>query len=95
MSYAAFDAAGYVGDVASLGGWATFVLWARRQRDRPALVALLREGWAPAPGLVADLEAGPAAGDAESTRKNLLALARKADEVLILSDGVGDEDEEA
>ena len=93
MSYVARDVRGYLGDLASIGGWATFARWARGRRKRPALAALLREGWAPAAALVADLEAGPATGDAESTRRNLLALARRAEEILILSDGVGDEDE--
>lgn len=93
MSYIALDVNVYLGDVASLGGWAEFANWARTlAAGRPALEALLDNGWAEAPGLIADLEAVTATGDAESTRLVLLALARKADEILIITDGVGTEE---
>jgi hypothetical protein len=95
MSYIARDVNGYLGDVASLGGWATFVQWARTQPKLLMLAVLLRDGWAPAAGLVADLSAGVAPGDADSTRKELLALAQRAEDVLIVTDGVGDADEGA
>ena len=96
MSYTAHDAAEtYLGDVASGGGWATFRRWARgRGKDRPALATLLRYGWAEPGALIADLNAaGVAPGDAESTRQTLLAVAHKAQDVLIISDGASGEDD--
>jgi len=91
MSYVARDVNGYLGDVASLGGWATFAEWAALQTGRPALAALLEEGWADAALLLADLEAKAAPGDAESTRAVLAVLARKAEDILLVTDGVEDD----
>ena len=94
MSYYAADANGYVGDVASNGGWADFTAWARKQKDA-TLTQLADEGYADAPALLTALAAHKATGTVEQTRLGLITLARKADEVLIISDGVGVEPDDA
>ena len=88
MSYYAADANGYVGDVASNGGWADFTKWARTQND-PTLTKLADEGWAEAPALLTALAAHKATGTVDSTRLGLITLARKAEDILLVSDGVG------
>ena len=90
MSYAVFDAKGYVGDLASHGGWAAFVAWARGRKDDAALQALCKDGHVKAADLLADLDTATGAPiDVESTRVQLKKLAVVADEVVIVTDGVG------
>jgi hypothetical protein len=88
MSYYGADVNGYLGDAASNGGWADFTKWARAQGD-PALTKLADEGWAEAPALMAALAGHRATGTVDLTRLGLLTLARKAEDILLVSDGVG------
>ena len=90
-----YDANGYLGDVASGGGWAAFVRWAMGQG--PAVRAFVTEGATDHPlELAAELEAGPVmGGENEVVRVGVLTFARQADAVLIVTDGVGCEDEPA
>jgi hypothetical protein len=90
-----YDANGYLGDVASGGGWAAFVRWARTQG--PAVRAFVTEGSTDAPlDLAAELAAGPVmGGENEVVRVGVLTFAKQADEVLIVTDGLGFEDEPA
>lgn len=88
MSYYAADANGYVGDVASNGGWADFTAWARKQNDA-TLTKLADEGWADAADLLTALAGHTATGTVETTRISMLTLARKAEDILLVSDGVG------
>lgn len=95
MSYTAYDAKGYLGDLASNGGWATFVRWAERQSG--PVLALVEEGFTDSPAeLAAALTNGPApSSDAEEVWVGVKDYATRADDVLIVTDGVGFEDESA
>lgn len=89
MSYFCADVNGYLGDVASINGLRVFRMWAQRH---PVVTAFLDDGYTTdVAGLVSTLDNAVATGDAESTRQELLAYARKADRVLIVSDGATDE----
>ena len=87
MSYYAYDANGYVGDLASVSGWHKFAAWAREQGGQ--LARLADSGKATELDELADQAARARAGDAsdDSIRANVAALARQADGVLIVSDG--------
>jgi hypothetical protein len=89
MSYCAYDANGYLGDLASNGGWATFVRWAQRQNG--PVRALVEEGFTDSPTeLAAALTDGPAPpSDVEEVWFGLKDFAGRADSVLIVWDGVG------
>lgn len=95
MTYSAFDATGYISDVASNGGWTDFTEWARKQGG--ALESLANDGWTEdVEILLIQLEKGrPRTGSDESVRRSLLATAHKAKEIIIVSDGVGDESQAA
>ena len=93
MTYAVYDANGYLGDVASGGGWAAFVAWGMLQG--PAVRAFVTKGSTESPlELAAELAAGPVmGGENEVVRVGVLTFAKQADAVLIVTDGVGFEDE--
>jgi hypothetical protein len=95
VSYCAYDANGYLGDLASNGGWATFVKWAQLQSG--PVRALVEEGITDSPAeLAAALTDGPAPpSDVEEVWVGLKEFAGRADEVLIVTDGLGFEDEPA
>ena len=86
MTYIASDSGGYVGDVASIGGWAEFAAWARVSRPGPQTMALLAFGYSLDPAsLTRELVAVSASNaDIDSVRENLIGMAEKADEILIL-----------
>jgi hypothetical protein len=86
------DANGYMGDIASLGGWRNFSEWA--PADGP-IAHFIRDGYAEEPEkLKAALEALKAERPGvESIRRELAAYAGRADAVLILSDGESEDDE--
>jgi hypothetical protein len=92
MSYYAYDANGYIGDVASAGGYGHFMAWASQQggpirqfadkgehNDPAALATALERAARPR---------GPDAASADSVRLNMAALARLAEEVFIVNNGV-------
>jgi len=86
MSYYAFDANGYVGDVASINGWNEFAAWAIAQGGE--LEKFAREGQSQnLKALAAQLERSKATGDVESTRTGIAALIDKASEILIVNEG--------
>lgn len=87
VSYYAYDVHGYVGDLASGPGWHKFVAWASAQGGQ--LAQLANSGKVTQLNTLAAEAARAHAGDAsnDSIRANLIALARTADEVLIVSDG--------
>jgi len=95
MGYYAYDANGYLGDLASNGGWATFVRWAARQSG--PVRALVEKGFTDSLAeLAAALTNGPTPpSDAEEVWVGLKDYASWADAVLIATDGVGFEDESA
>lgn len=94
MSLCAYDVNGYVGEVASLGGWRELAVWARSVGG--ALRDLVDTGFTTDPGALAAKLDAQTVLDAtiDATRKNLAHIARYAQEVLIISDGVDTEDAE-
>lgn len=87
MSYYLYDARGYVADGPSIGGLSALVAWAS---SLPVVSAFFADGHTThVPELIAALETTTAEGSVESSRVALLAAARLAHDVLILSDGVG------
>jgi len=87
MSLYVYDLNGYLGDAASISGWASFVEWgllkggevtrltSKGISDKPAqLVEQLRALYSPDPGV-------------ESIRVGLLSLAGKAEDCVIISEG--------
>ena len=87
MTFAAYDANGYLGDAASIGGWTAFAKWATLQGDE--LSRLIRQGSSTDPTrLAVQLNSLSAPDpDVESVRVGLFALAQKAEEILIISEG--------
>lgn len=93
MSYYAYDSNGYLGDVASGTGWQEFCEWAQNQSGPVA--TFVEHGSTDDPVALADaLDELVVVGDAdtEGIRKNLVTIAERANGVLIVSDGVGQED---
>lgn len=90
MSYYCADADGYIGDIASGGGLHAFVAWAP---ETGPIGEFLETGWTDDPkALAAALEKEKASDPkVDGTRALLAEYARKADEVLILSDGAREE----
>jgi hypothetical protein len=89
VSYVAHDVNGYLGDLASNGGWATFVRWAEQQSG--PVRAFVEQGATKDPAaLAAALTDGPAPpSEVEEVWVGLKDYASRADEVLIVWDGVG------
>lgn len=89
MTFSAYDSNGYLGDVASIGGWTAFAKWAGDRSG--ALTSLVRTGASEnLSRLIAEMGVLYAPDpDVESVRKGLLALAQKAQEILIVSEGEG------
>ena len=89
MSYCGYDANGYLGSLASTGGWAAFVKWAERQKG--PVRTFVEEGFTEdLAGLAKALTLGSLAlGDVEVVRVGVLTFAGRADEVLIVWDGLG------
>jgi hypothetical protein len=87
MGYYLYDVNGYVADGPSIQGLEDFARWARG-----AIRAFIEEGrTVDVSVLVKALAGARAVGSVESTRIALLAAARKAEGVLILSDWSGEE----
>ena len=88
MSYYLADSNGYIADFASIGGLRAFSAWAQRHEG---IKDFLRDGRATDLELLQSaLDTADAAGDIEHMRLALLAHARAAKDVLILSDGADD-----
>lgn len=86
MSYYAYDLSGYVGDLASIGGWEQFRSFAKELGGAAAQFA--DEGYTEDPeALAKQLDKAEASGSVDSTRKLLVDYARSANECLIVSDG--------
>lgn len=91
MSYYAYDTKGYVGDLASIGGWEQFRSFAEELGGAAAEFAA--GGYTEDPAALAkQLDKAEASGSVDSTRKLLVDYARSADECLILHDGEEGED---
>lgn len=87
MTYYAYDAHGYIGDLASGPGWHKFTAWALAQGGELAALATSGES-THLDQLAAEAAEEPAGNPSDdSIRENLIALARTADEVLIVSSG--------
>lgn len=84
MSYYAYDSKGYVGDVASIAGWNSFVMWATSKGGD--VHAFVTAGHAEPKALAVALNESTTIGDAESVRRNIATLATRARDVLIVSD---------
>jgi hypothetical protein len=87
MSYYAYDVHGYLGDVASGPGWHDFTLWAATQGG--ALAQLAKNGYVYQTNVLAAEAARATAPNASaaSILSNLIQLARKAEDCLLVSDG--------
>ena len=89
MGFYVYDSAGYVGDLASIGGWATFRKAVEHVRSG-AVEALLEDGITDDPtGLAKQLAGIKLTGTIEDTRKNLLTLTQRCKDCVIVTDGVG------
>jgi hypothetical protein len=92
MTLYAYDVDGYVGDVASVGGWADIVRVMLRSGD-PVLIALANEGCTQKlEELISSLQRwgkDRPTPQVDAVRLNLIKLARKCKLILIISDGVG------
>lgn len=88
MTYFACDVNGYIGDVASIGGWRDFRKWANTAQG-DEIIRFMINGYTRDPArLAVQLEMANAPIDSvDSTRRNLYELALKADTLLILTDG--------
>lgn len=84
MSYYLYDANGYVADGPSVAGLTSLTAWAG---DDPALAQFFKDGHAPPLGIIDALWHRTAEGEVEQSRQVLLEAARRASEVLILTDG--------
>lgn len=87
MSFYAYDVSGYVGDVASVVGWADFCDWAEGAGGEVS--SLTNDGVSNDPAALAQQLGGMSAPDpdVEAVRVGLLGLAQKAKELLIVSEG--------
>ena len=95
MSLYFADANDYLQDAASVGGWSAFSTWARRQ-DAKELRLFVRRGHTDRPDVLADEVSLLKAKDqgVEEVLRGLEKAARRADEILLVSDGVGGVDDE-
>lgn len=97
MSYYAADATGYLGDLASTGGWRALRAWAE-ERGAPVVREFAAAGFTEDPAALAAYvrDLGPEDLDDEEVAGilgDLAAYAERAEEILTVSDGVADEDE--
>lgn len=93
MSFYVYDTDGYVGDLASIGGWGLF----RKAAEELGGAAweFAEDGYTENPeGLAGQLADVELEGSAEDTRKLLVEYAGKAKECLILTDGEDGSDED-
>lgn len=92
MSYYLADTAGYLEDFASIGGLKAFSLWAAGVGG--TVKRFVREGFEDEPSVLAGaLDSVVATGANEEMRVALRDAAMRAQGVLILSDGQGDDEE--
>ena len=89
MSFYAYDANGYLGDVASIGGWTAFGEWAMPKGGE--VLRLIRQGTSTDLARLSDQlsDLYSPDSDVESVRVELLGLVRKAEELLIITEGEG------
>ena len=94
MSYYCADSRGYMGDVASINGWRGFREWGQGLAGE--IGRFIRDGETERPQQLADELAfhRVANESVDSIRTTLITYARKAEDVLILSDGTGDDEAE-
>jgi len=95
MSYYFADSNGYIADAASMGGWRAFVQWANGQESEE-LHGFLEDGKTEEPAdLASALESMHADDpDVEDVLRGLADAADSAEDVLIVSDGTTDLDED-
>lgn len=93
MSYYAADIKGYLADIASVGGWHNFVLWADRQHNAHHLQSFVLAGCTDDPQALADelIDMRCDALSVETTRVGLQAAARKAESFLLFTDGTSND----
>ncbi len=95
MSYSLYDPTNkrYLGDVASIGGWAAFRTWVLAQHDLEPVVRgfVLKGGTSDPQKLATALHAMVAQDkDVNSVRQQLAFLAGDAPRAIVLSDGTED-----
>ena len=84
--YGLFDSTGDLGDFANISGLRDFHAWAATQH--PLIANFARDGFTKDPESLAKvLRSTMAPENAETMRRDLLAAAEKAKDVLIVSDG--------
>jgi hypothetical protein len=94
VGYYLYDANGYLSDAATISGWGRFARWALRQR-LPELRRFVYDGASDHPRtLAAELESVRIDGELDVVRRIVLEAAKRADSVLILTDGAGFETED-
>jgi hypothetical protein len=95
MGYYLYDADGYLDDAATIHGWKQFAHWAQRQR-LPELSRFVAKGFSESPQQLAK-ELGQLRikrnRHLEDLRRHLQRAAARAKDIIILTDGVGFEDE--
>lgn len=94
MTYILQDEESYLGDVASIHGWAEFVAWVDGQTQADAVLkAFVRDGYTEKPKALAVALASLSSSDpaVDETRKLLLDAGTKAAGSLILWDGIEDQ----
>jgi len=88
MSYYLFDSRGYVSDGPSIQGWEDFVDWIASETDMDAVDQFIKDGSVEAlDEFIGELGTVNAPGSVERTRRIVLAAARRAQDILILSNG--------
>jgi hypothetical protein len=97
MSYAVYDSRGYVTDVASGGGWSDFRDAVELDSPGPETKTLIAEGSSDDPeALFEELRKASFPNEsADSVRKMITHAASKCQDVVIVTDGVGIEEDSA
>ena len=89
MSYYVADAAGYLADIASIGGWQAFRAWSKTQE--PAIRQFVERGMTEQPlALQIALQKAVSTREVQSIVNDLITQCGRAEEILILSDGQSD-----
>ncbi len=96
MSYYLYDSGGYVGDVASIGGWLDFRQATESAQPEAATLEFIEKGLTERIGQLARELKRLRLTDrsAESVGAGLVALLPRCRDIAILTDGVGGEDED-
>jgi hypothetical protein len=94
MSYYLYDSRGFVADGPSIQGWEDFVRWVESEPAVDHVDEFIETGSVEnLSAFIDELSTTMALGSVERTRRAILEAARKAEDILILSNGVGEEED--